>query len=409
MPRLLFVSPSNSYRIASFINACKRLDVDVFLLTEGQHSLATQWAGGLQVESFNDSDKILSLLAAETFDAVLASDDKTVSLAAVLATAMGLSSNNPLAARLSQRKDLARAALSQYNLPVPEHWLIDLSHSSSEGLSSLRYPCVLKPLSLSGSQGVIRVNTVDEARSACLRITRLIANLPGEESHFVLAERYIPGVEVAVEGLLTEGNLELLACFDKPDPLEGPFFEETLYVTPSRLPEVIQQNIAQTVSDVCSAYGLRHGPVHAELRIDDKDQVWVLEVAMRTIGGLCAQIFEWISGATLEEAVIQNSLKRPLVCRETGHPAGGVMMIPVPKAGVLRRVEGIRQAQAVRYITEVTISVRDGYRLIPLPEGNQYLGFIFAAAETPACVEQALREAHACLTIVVAPLWDIQQ
>jgi biotin carboxylase len=407
-PRLLFVSPSNSYRIASFLNACQRLAVDVFLLTEGQHSLATQWAGGLQVKSLADTDNVLSLLAAEKFDAVLGSDDATVPIAATLATAMGLSSNDPLAARLSRRKDLARAALLQHALPVPDHTLIDLSQPLSALLSSLVYPCVLKPLTLSGSQGVIRVNSADEARSACLRIARLISTLPGEESHLLLAECYIPGVEVAVEGMLTAGKMELLACFDKPDPLEGPYFEETLYVAPSRLPAVTQQEIVKIVNEVCVVYGIRQGPVHAELRIDPSGKVWVLEVAMRTIGGLCAQIFEWISGASLEEAVIQNSLQRPLVCAERRYPAGGVMMIPVPKEGVLRRVEGLRQAKAVTHITEVAISVRDGYRLIPLPEGNQYLGFIFAAAKDAASVEHALRTAHDCLTIVVAPLWHVQ-
>jgi biotin carboxylase len=251
---------------------------------------------------------------------------------------------------------------------------------------------------------VIRADDRAQLEKAIVRIVSMLAEVPErEERETLLIEEFISGTEIAVEGLLSDGHLEILAIFDKPDPLDGPYFEETYYTTPSRHAPDIQAQIAARVAEACAAYGLCEGPIHAECRINHAG-VWILEVAARTIGGLCGRLLRFGTGYGLEELVLLHILgKRPDTRRETG--GAGVLMIPIPQAGILRRVEGVLAAQRVPYIEEVVIDVREGYELVPLPEGASYLGFIFARAPSPAEAEAALREAHACLRVVVAPLW----
>ena len=217
----------------------------------------------------------------------------------------------------------------------------------------------------------------------------------------------MPGREVAVEAMLDDGTLTILAMFDKPDPLDGPYFEETYYITPSRLAPALQRRIRQRVVAACRAYGLREGPIHAELRVRDGD-ARVIEVAARTIGGQCARLLRFGTGLSLEALVIAHAVGRPLAWQPSRN-AGGVLMIPTPRAGILRRVEGVLAASRVPYVEEVEISIREGYELVPLPEGSSYLGFIFARAPNPALAERALRDAHACLNIVTAPMWKLSR
>ena len=113
---------------------------------------------------------------------------------------------------------------------------------------------------------------------------------------------------MAVEGLLQGGELEVLAVFDKPDPMDGPFFEETIYVTPSRQPTAVLAAVESTVGRAAAALGLREGPVHAELRIGPSGAATVLELAARSIGGLCARSLRFGAGVSLEEVIIRHAL-----------------------------------------------------------------------------------------------------
>jgi biotin carboxylase len=254
-------------------------------------------------------------------------------------------------------------------------------------------PVVLKPVDRSGSQGVIRV---DDAAAAAAAIARIRALTDGP----VLAEQYVPGDEVAVEGLLRDGELTVLATFDKPDPLVGPYFEETIYVTPTRHGATTQARVADVTSRACAAIGLVEGPVHAELRIDG-DRVRVIEVAARSIGGLCARTLRFGAGIALEELVLRHALGMPLDGLERESSASGVMMLPIPRAGVLRAVDGRDDARAVPGITGLEITVPLGRAVVPLPDGDRYLGFLFARGDTPDAVETALRDAHAALAIEI--------
>ena len=404
--RVLVVAPHGSYRTAPFVAAAQRVNAEAFIVSHGKYALTGASAQGLHVD-FEQLDAALAAILHEhrqrPFHAVLGTDDATTELAARVAQAIGLPHNDPAAARISRRKDLARERLRAAGVPAPRSRRIDLNQPLEPQAAAVRYPCVIKPLALSASRGVIRADNEAEFVRACRRSSALVREAEIEdERSTLLAEDFIPGVEVAVEGLLTHGTLQLLAIFDKPDPLDGPFFEETYYITPSRLNPEVQQDIQHCVQAACAAYGLREGPIHAECRVNASG-AWILEVASRTIGGLCGRLLRFGTGYSLEEIVIAHALGQPIDTTSDG--AGGVLMIPVSHGGILRRVEGVLAAQNVKFVEEVAIQMREGYEVVPWPEGSSYLGFIFARAPSPQQAESALRAAHACLNIVTAPVW----
>jgi biotin carboxylase len=260
---------------------------------------------------------------------------------------------------------------------------------------------VLKPLALSASRGVIRVNNADQFMAAFRRIAHIVkaddVQLTGDAAQFLIAEAFVDGLEVALEGLLVRGTLHTLALFDKPDPLNGPYFEETIYVTPSRLPAAVQVRVRDVTARACTALGLTEGPVHAEVRIND-DGPWIIEVAARSIGGLCSRTLRFGTGMSLEEIILRHALDWPIDTLDRQRAPAGVMMIPIPRAGRLRGVDGQAAAASVADVEEVVITAHIGQDIVPLPEGWQYLGFIFARADTPERVEEALRDAHSRLT-----------
>ena len=406
-PRVLIISPHGSYRIAPFLAAAARLGIDVTIASEGKHSVIDAYARGLHIDLADLAGAraiLLNEARCRPFAGVVGTDDAATELAAIIARELGLRHNDPGATRIARRKDLARERLRQAGMPTPHFRRICLSRPLAPQVEDSWFPCVLKPATLSASRGVIRVDNREEFFRACARIQTILAHAEGiGERDFLLMETFIPGIEVALEGLLNNGELSVLAIFDKPDPLNGPFFEETYYITPSRHPDTWQDDLRSAVAAACAAYGLREGPIHAECRINS-DGVWILEIAPRTIGGMCARLLQVGAGYSLEELVLAHALARPLSTQATDGGAG-VLMIPIPKAGILRRIEGLTAAQRVPFIEDIDIQVREGYELIPLPEGASYLGFIFAHAPSPAQAEAALRTAHACLRIIVAPLW----
>ena len=407
--RLLLISHHNSYRIAPYIKAAINLGLEVTIASEGQHSLVSEVANGLHID-FKDTDLMLECIMNEnhrkSFSGILGSDDQTVELAAYAARALKLPHNPPSAAQYSTRKDLARAQLALAGCPVPIHCLLDLSRPINKQLAGLPWPCVLKPLNMSASRGVIRADNETEFITACERLRPIIATAQGEfEQNHLLIEDYIDGIEIAYEGFLHDGRLQTITIFDKPDPLVGPYFEETIYVTPSTLSAGFQLKIQAVIQDACTAYGLTTGAIHAECRIDRSNKIWILEIASRTIGGDCARVLD-NENFGIEELAISLAIDQPI---ETSMPeqARGVMMIPVREKGLLKRVEGLLEANKIKHIDKIDIIIREGHELVPLPEGNQYLGYIFASADTSEQVTAAIREAYGLLRFITAPIFKI--
>ena len=409
--RVLLIAPARSYRIGAYCAAAEALGAEVLLASEGRHSLIPRVAGGLHVD-FADPEQachvLLAALRRTPVSAVVASDDAATEIASRVAQALGLACNPPAATRIARRKDLAPRTLAAAGMPVPRFRTIDLRRPLASQIAGVGYPCVVKPVALAASRGVIRADDPEQLLAASRRIAGILAEVTGEEERStLLVEAFVPGFEVAVEGMLHRGCLRPLAIFDKPEPMDGPYFEETYYVTPSRLALSQQERIVERVVEACRAYGLREGPVHAELRVNEKD-AWIIEVAARTIGGDCARLLDAGIGRPLEELVIAQALgQSPEIDSNSG--AAGVLMIPTTVRGTLRRVEGVLEASRVEGIEDVVIAVREGYELVPLPEGGSYLGFVFARAATPQAVESALREAHARLRVVSAPVWRLER
>ncbi|HSF05233.1 MAG TPA: ATP-grasp domain-containing protein [Methylomirabilota bacterium] len=404
MARLLLLLPTRTYRTEAFVDAARKLGVDLVCASERPSTLEELSPDSLLTLDFNDPDSAAKTVAEwarrRPLDGVVGVDDLTATTAAAIADRLGLRANPVAAVAAARNKYEMRQCLAAAGVPVPRFRRIALSEDPFTAARGVGFPCVLKPLALSASRGVIRANTVDQFIAAFRRIAAILRRddvaVSGDAAAFLLAEQYIPGLEVALEGLLQAGTLRTLALFDKPDPLEGPFFEETIYVTPSRLPDGVQRRIAAVAADACAALGLAEGPVHAELRVND-DGPWVIEVAARSIGGLCSRTLRFGTGVSLEELILRHALGWPIDSLVRERRPAGVMMIPIPRTGRLAAVHGRERASTVEGIEEVAITAHVGQELLPLPEGWQYLGFIFARADTPDAVEKALREAHAHL------------
>lgn len=411
-PRVVLLASPSTYRSGAFLAAASKLGLDVVqgIDTPEQLVAASGCAPFLPLDFTREDEAIATfvrLAAKQPIDAVLSLDDSATLLAARVAAALGLPHNDPGAALAARDKWVMREALHRGGVPVPAYRRYPLSTDPLRVAGEIPFPVVVKPTNLSGSRGVIRADGPGELAAAWQR-TRQIMLREGEtlEQGELLIERYLPGVEVALEGLLTAGNLQTLALFDKPDPLEGPFFEETIYVTPSRLPLETQVAISARTAAAAAALGLREGPVHAELRIND-DGIWLIEMAGRSIGGLCSMVLEFGTGTSLEELILRHAVGLTLSSTARSTDAAGVMMIPIPKGGILRRVSGQEEALAVPGVTGLEISAPLNQPLTPLPEGASYLGFIFARAETPQDAEAALRAAHERLEFSIEPMINL--
>ncbi len=410
--RLLILASKLGYQTRSFAEAAKKLGVEVVFGTDRCHQLEDPWADGALPLHFEQPEQAAQSVVAQAqatpFAALLALGDRPTVTAAYAARALEITYNSPGSVEACRSKLRQREILRAAGLPVPEFFAFGRNEALTKVLRQVTFPCVVKPLSLAASQGVIRANNAEEFTAAVARIRALLESPEIQVTREpdldrLLVERYIPGAEVAVEGLLEHGRLRVLAIFDKPDPLEGPYFEETIYVTPSRLPAETLARIADCAARSIRALGLTYGPVHAEFRVND-DGPWIVEAAPRPIGGLCSRALRFgPDRILLEELLVRHALGMEGSDLPRESDASGVMMIPVPESGVLERVEGQEEAFAVPGIEDLRITARLRDFIAAWPEGSSYLGFIFARGASPETVEAALRAAHVRLRFVLTP------
>ncbi|MBI2187205.1 MAG: ATP-grasp domain-containing protein [Acidobacteria bacterium] len=407
--RVLIVATTTGYQIRSFGAAAEKLGVRLVFASDRCNRLEDPWWDQAIPVRFHQErrsvDAVVGALTQRPPDGIVAVGDRPVVLAAHLACAFGLPGHPPSAAAASRNKLLTRRAFRTAGLPTPWFESTPIDGDIHALARRVPYPAVVKPLALSGSRGVMRVDTAAECLAAFDRLRALLRSadvrIERDEAHGqALVESFIPGVEYAVEGLLDHGRLRVLTIFDKPDPLDGPFFEETIYLTPSAASSERQQHIVAVTGAAARAIGLHHGPIHAECRVDGST-VYVLEIAARPIGGLCSRALRFEKNVSLEELLLRHATGEDVsgYVRETA--AAGVMMIPIPKRGIYRRVDGVDEARAVPGIEDVQMTAKPDARVVPLPEAKSYLGFIFARGDTPSAVEHALRTAHARLQIVI--------
>ena len=414
MHRVLLLLPTSTYKTGAYLTAAARLGMEIVVASEQPSTLAAKNPEGLLTLDFTNPEKsarvVASFAAQYPIDAVIPVDEDTAVVAAHIDCALGLDQNAVPGAEAARNKYLMRQALRQAALPVPRYWHFTLDDDLDDlkGVAArVGYPCVVKPVFLSTSRGVIRADNSSEFSSAVARINQILS-MPsirrrgGSAARQLIAEEFIPGVEIALEGLLDKDALKVLAIFDKPDPLNGPFFEETIYVTPSRLPNSVQARAAEATLAAARAMGFVRGPLHAELRINEKGP-YVIEVAARAIGGLCSRSLRFGQDLALEELILMHAVGMDTWTIEREPRASGVMMIPIPRGGVLSAVNGLAEARAVASIDDIIITAHITQEIVPPPEGASYLGFIFSRADTPDAVESALRTAHGKLEFVIEP------
>lgn len=409
MARVLLLVPSATYRVADFLEAARTLGVEVVIGGDQAHALQDLMGRRSLQLPLDDPVAAAEMIVVHDdvapLDAVIAVDDRGAVAAAMAAQRLGLRHNPPDAVAATRDKLAMRVRLAAAEVPQPPFAPVTADAGPGDVtrlLQGVGVPCVVKPLTLSASQGVLRADTTGEAVAVVDRVRRIVTRATGDNDPTLLLERFVPGPEVAVEGLLADGDLSVLAVFDKPDPLDGPAFEETIYVTPSHLDTEDMAAVVAATAAACRALGLTEGPVHAEIRVSD-GRASVIEVAARTIGGLSARTLTFSTGRTLEQLVIGQALGRPLGATRRRTRASGVLMVPIPHAGILEEVGGRDAATRVPGVTDVQITIAPGRPVVPVPEGDRYLGFVFARGRSPDDVVTALRHAQAVLDVRITP------
>jgi biotin carboxylase len=406
MKRVLLLLPTTGYRNNDFVAAARKLGVEIVAAANYCHRLAPSWGlPPIMALHFDQPEQAADSVLREidgTLDGVLAVDDSGVELAALLSERLGLPGNPAHAVRRVRDKLAFRRLLQEREFLCPEFHHLPTGADPRKPVPDLKFPVVVKARRLSGSRGVIRADDSEALVRAVNRVRAIQSRADRDAQELgLIIEDFIPGREYALEGTLDRGELTTLALFDKPDPLDGPYFEETLYVTPSRLPGALQERIHHEVARACGVAGLATGPVHAEVRVNEHG-IWLLEIAARSIGGLCARVLTHSLGMSLEELILRQVVALPLaLAGERG--AAGVMMIPIPQRGIYHGLEGLAAAQSVPGVTGVTITAEPGQIVAPPPDGASYLGFIFARALIPADAETALRIAHRSLNFDIRP------
>jgi len=409
MPRVLFLMPTKTYRASAFLAAAEKLNIDAVVGSEQKQALEVFTPDRTLTLDFSDPEKakkvIVEFAEKHSLNAIIPVDEDTAVIGSLACKALGLPHNSPESTIAAREKQRMREILIKAGLPSPEYTVFSTQEEPEELAQKLKYPCVLKPLFLSSSRGVIRANEPVEFVSAFKRIKKILAEaeiikVDKKLSRQILVEKFVRGDEVAVEGIFTEGKLKILTIFDKPDALNGPYFEETIYVTPSRHPQEIQQQLENTITQASQAMGIKHGAVHAELRIN-QDGVWFIEIAARSIGGLCSKTLKFDADITLEELILRHAIGENIEKIAREKQAAGVMMIPIPELGILKKILGLKQAESVKGVDEIKITIPISQKVVPLPEGNKYLGFIFARSERPEEVEEILKRAHERLEFVI--------
>ncbi|HZT66361.1 MAG TPA: ATP-grasp domain-containing protein [Acidimicrobiales bacterium] len=406
MARILLVLPTGTYRADDFLAAADALGAEVVVASDRRQAMAEAMGDRALVVDLCDPEGAAAVVAAlaerSPLDAVVAVDDSGVELAAAAAGRLGLAHNQAGAVAVTRDKARMRRALAAAGVAQPDFAVLGPGDDPAAVASAVGFPAVVKPVALSASRGVIRVDDAESAGAAAARIRAILAAAGEDPEGPLVVDSFVPGPEVAVEGLLRDGRLEVLAVFDKPDPLDGPFFEETIYVTPSRLGPADLEALGGLVAGAVAAIGLTEGPIHAEARMAPGGPR-LLEVAARSIGGLCSRALRFGAGVSLEELILRHALGAPLPDLQREAAASGVMMIPIPVSGTLRGVGGVDAARQVAGVADVVITVNPGRRVVSLPEGDRYLGFVFARGSSPAEVEASLRTAHAALEVRIEP------
>ena len=418
---VLLFTTKLGYQTRSFEEAARKLGVQLVYVTDRCHQLEDPWGDQAIPAHFESPEKAAHMVTEQLYgreiSGVLALGDRPAAAAAHAARALGIPYNHPAAVEACRNKLRMREVFQNAGLPVPWFRRFPIAPMPEPSLEGILFPCVLKPLSLSASQGVMRANSRDEFLAAASRVERLLESAEIRATREpnldqMIVEGYIPGREVAVEGLLSDGTLRILAIFDKPDPLEGPYFEETIYITPSRVPPSAQNQIEKCAGEATRALGLTHGPIHAEFRLNDEG-IWPIEVAARPIGGLCARALWFCPGEGepqigLEELLLRHACRMPGSDAPRERQASGVMMIPVPQSGIVESVSQVESARATDRITDLVITARLHDYIAAWPEGASYLGFLFARGNTPEEVERAIREAHGKLRFSITPRLPVE-
>ena len=384
MNKLLLVIPENSYKSNDFVLTAEKLGIDFLIITDSDQ-VTSQFGDTVIIQNFDENISDETLIKLQKITHVLPVDHSGLKYAGYLVDLLGAKGNKLFAVEHSMNKFESRNTFNSIS-NIKAKNMIAKSLKDIESFTEKHGTSVLKPNFGSASKSVLKINNFNQSKD-------YIINLMNDcEDQEMIIEQYIEGTEYALEGNLINSNLNKITIFDKPIEYKEPYFEESIYITPSELPEELQNQIIKLIGNACKKIGLENGPVHVEFKILDEN-IFIIEINPRMIGGLCSKCLSFgLFKVSLEEITLHAFLYNELKPIELLSNYVGVLMLPTPKTGKFVSINQ-DELEKIDNVSTVEITVSQNSDLLEPPFGDKYLGFVFSQANEKALVINALMKA----------------
>ena len=381
MKKLLLVIPENSYKSNDFVVAAEKLGIDFLIITDSEQ-VSSKFSDTVIINKFDAELNKNNLKKLKDVTHVLPVDHSALKFSGYLVDLLEVKGNKLESINLSMNKYESRKIFnSLLDIKVNNEIIKNIDDVNT--FINKNGTSVLKPIYGTASKSVLKINNVEKNKE---QIEKLMQDCFDQD---LVIEEYIDGKEYALEGTIINSELKKIVIFDKPVEYKHPYFEESIYITPSELSSEAEKRVVSIVDKACKKIGLEDGPVHVEFKINE-NQIFIIEINPRMIGGLCSRCLSFgLFKVSLEEIILHAFMNNELKNIELLNNYVGVLMIPTPKSGKFISINK-EELEKIPNISNVEITVPEGSDLLEPPYGDKYLGFAFSQGIDKKTVNESL-------------------
>ncbi len=381
MKKLLLVIPENSYKSNDFVVAAEKLGIDFLIITDSEQ-VSSKFSDTVIINKFDAELNKNNLKKLKDVTHVLPVDHSALKFSGYLVDLLEVKGNKLESINLSMNKYESRKIFnSLLDIKVNNEIIKNIDDVNT--FINKNGTSVLKPIYGTASKSVLKINNVEKNKE---QIEKLMQDCFDQD---LVIEEYIDGKEYALEGTIINSELKKIVIFDKPVEYKHPYFEESIYITPSELSSEAEKRVVSIVDKACKKIGLEDGPVHVEFKINE-NQIFIIEINPRMIGGLCSRCLSFgLFKVSLEEIILHAFMNNELKNIELLNNYVGVLMIPTPKSGKFISINK-EELENIPNISNVEITVPEGSDLLEPPYGDKYLGFAFSQGIDKKTVNESL-------------------
>ena len=381
MKKLLLVIPENSYKSNDFVTSAEKLDLDFLVITDSQQ-VSGQFSDTVIIHSFDEELENDVKEKLQDVTHILPVDHSALKFSAYLVDLLKAKGNNTKSINTAMNKFESRKIFNSISEIKIQNAIVkkieDIEIFINENGTS-----VLKPIYGTASKSVIKVESFQENKA---EVEKLMQDCSDQD---LIIEEFVDGSEYALEGNLINSELNKIVIFDKPINYKEPYFEESIYIAPTEIPDKTQKEIVNLIGKACKKLGLENGPVHVEFKIHNKE-IFIIEINPRMIGGLCSRCLSFgLFKTSLEEIALHAFLNNELKSIDLLSNFVGVLMIPTPISGKFISINK-NELESIPNVSGVEITVSENSNLLEPPFGDKYLGFVFSQGDSKEKVMESL-------------------